>query len=221
MKLKGLKALFLGDSITYGSGASSLDKNYVNLLAKYTGLNTVNYGVGGTRIARQTKASACTDWDYDFNARARIMDKEADIIGVFGGTNDYGHGFAPIGKPTDTDEYTFYGALNCLYSYLIRTYPKAFIFVMTPLHRANEERVTGDGFKPPMLPLSGYVDIIREMAGKYSLPVLDFYATSGIYPDIEESKLAWTTDGLLPNNDGYEKLTGMIISFLESNYYEK
>ena len=111
MKLKGLKALFLGDSITYGSGASSLDKNYVNLLAKYTGLNTVNYGVGGTRIARQTKASACTDWDYDFNARARIMDKDADIIGVFGGTNDYGHGFAPIGKPTDTDEYTFYGLI--------------------------------------------------------------------------------------------------------------
>ena len=80
MKLKGLKALFLGDSITYGAGASSLDKNYVNLLAKYTGLNTVNYGVGGTRIARQTKASPNEVWDYDFNARARSMDKDADIM---------------------------------------------------------------------------------------------------------------------------------------------
>ena len=221
MKLKGLKALFLGDSITEGVGASSPDKCYVSLLAKTTGMNVFNYGVGGTRIARQTKPSAMEKHDYDFNQRAKVMEKDADIVCVFGGTNDYGHGFAPIGKPSDTDEYTFYGALNVLFSYLVKTYPKAFIFVMTPLHRVNETRTTGDGYKPPMLTLKGYSDIIKEVAEKYALPVLDLYANSGIYPDIEESKLAWTTDGLHPNDAGHAKLSGMIAKFLENSHYEK
>lgn len=220
MELKGLKAIFLGDSITEGAGASTPDKVYWKVLGDMTGLKTVGYGVGGTRIARQREASACDRWDMDFCLRAQGMDKEADIVGVFGGTNDYGHGLAPVGERTDTDVYTFYGALNFLYTYLIETYPKAFIFVMTPLHRTNEQRLTGDGYKKPSLPLSGYVSIIREVAEKYSLPVLDFYANASIYPDNEISKNTWTADGLHPNDAGYAKLAGMIAAFLKNNYYK-
>lgn len=132
MELKGLKALFLGDSITEGHGASSPDKVYWKVLGDRTGMETVGYGIGGTRIARQIRKSDNDRWDLDFCARAEKMDKTADIIGVFGGTNDYGHGFAPIGEKQDTDVWSFYGALNHLYTYLMSTYPNAFIFVMTP-----------------------------------------------------------------------------------------
>ncbi len=41
MELKGLKALFLGDSITEGNGASSVEKTYWNVLGKCTGMETV------------------------------------------------------------------------------------------------------------------------------------------------------------------------------------
>lgn len=41
MELKGLKALFLGDSITEGNGASSIEKTYWNVLGKRTGMETV------------------------------------------------------------------------------------------------------------------------------------------------------------------------------------
>ena len=92
MQLKGLKAVFLGDSITCGSGASSPDKVYWAALGANTGLITRGYAVGGTRIARQRTPSANEKHDLDFNMRMYDMDKDADIVGVFGGTNDYGHG---------------------------------------------------------------------------------------------------------------------------------
>ena len=124
MELKGLKADFLGDSITEGVGASSIDKVWWKVLEKETGIIARGYGVGGTRIARQQSASANERWDHDFNERMLEMDKDADIIGVFGGTNDYGHGDAKIGNPSDTDPYTFYGGLNNLIEKLGRIYGK-------------------------------------------------------------------------------------------------
>ncbi len=220
MELNGKKAIFLGDSITEGVGASAADKVYWNVLAQKTGLKATGYGVSGTRIARQYVDKPVEKWDYDFNLRALDMDKEADIVGVFGGTNDYGHGIAPIGTPEDQTVETFYGALNALFIYLINTYPKAFIFFMTPLHRINEARLTGDGYKPPMLPLKGYVEIIKEVANKYSVPVLDLYATSGIYPEIEMHKQLFMPDGLHPNDAGYEKLAGLVENFLRHSYHE-
>ena len=101
MELKGLKGIFLGDSITEGVGASSIDKVWWKLLEKY-GLETVGYGVGGTRIAPQDEViNGNVRWNEDFITRAKTMDKQADIVAVFGGTNDYGHGTAEIGFPTD------------------------------------------------------------------------------------------------------------------------
>lgn len=220
MELKGLKALFLGDSITEGHGASSPDKVYWKVLGDRTGMETIGYGVGGTRIARQLRKSEKEKHDHDFNERMVGMDKQADIICVFGGTNDYGHGFAPIGQPEDTDVWTFYGALNHLYTYLLSTYPDAFIFVMTPMHRLREDCLRGDGYKPEMLPLKGYVEIIREVAEKYSLPVLDLYAESGINPMIPALRERYMPDGLHPNDAGYEKLSYIVENFLRTHYHK-
>lgn len=218
MELKGLKALFLGDSITEGHGASSCDKVYWRVLGEHTGMETIGYGVGGTRIARQLHKSTSESFDLDFNLRAVEMDKSADIIGIFGGTNDYGHGFAPIGCPEDTDVWTFYGALNHLYTYLLTTYPNTFIFVMTPTHRLQEDRLPS--CKPETLPLKGYVEIIREVAEKYSLPVLDLYREAGINPAIPVMRERYMPDGLHPNDAGYEKLANIVEVFLRTHYHK-
>ena len=219
MELKGLKALFLGDSITEGNGASSIERTYWNVLGKRTGLEVVGYGVGGTRIARQKHPSELAFFDNDFNLRAEQMDKQTDIIGVLGGTNDYGHGDAPIGTPEDTDVYTFYGALNHLYTYLLSTYPDAFIFVMTPTHRTGEAPKPASGFQPAKPSLREYVGIIREVAEKYSLPVLDLYAESGINPTIPVLREKFMPDGLHPNDAGYEKLSYLVENFLRTHYH--
>lgn len=221
MELKGLKALFLGDSITCGHGTSDRSKVFWRVLGDRTGLEVKGYGVGGSRYARQAPSVPPQPFDEDFCARARRMDKDADIICVFGGTNDFGHGVAPIGMRTDTDPSTFYGALNDLYSYLIDTYPHAFIFVMTPLHRSHEEEASFNTKNPNSLPLSDYVRMIREIAERHSIPVLDLFRDSGIYPIVRKVRDAYMPDGLHPNDLGHYKLAGLIEQFLKNHYYER
>ena len=102
MKLENIKANFLGDSITEGHCASTPDKCYIEILKQKYGLSEArNYGISGTRIARQQRTYMFPEFDRDFCSRVGDMDKDADIVIVFGGTNDHGHGDAPsVPMPT-------------------------------------------------------------------------------------------------------------------------
>ena len=217
MELNGKKILFLGDSITEGCGASDVSKCFVSLIAERDYAICKNYGIGGTRIARQSKSSAEPRWDMDYMSRVAEMDEEADIVVVFGGTNDFGHGDSELGTMESRSEYTFYGALHNLYISLIEKYPGTPIVVLTPLHRLNEDNVRGDGYKTNGLaPLKTYVDIIREVAEYYSLPVLDLYANSGLQPKVPVIQEKFMPDGLHPCDAGYDILANKITQFLKT-----
>jgi len=211
MKLEGLKINFLGDSITEGCGTSGGEHCFVGRIAKEYGAVTRNYGIGGTRIAPQHKPSVNPRWDLDFCSRVAEMDPDADLIVVFGGTNDFGHGDAPFGDFSDRTADTFCGALHELYVSLLEKYPEAVIMVMTPLHRATESIPNMHGKV-----LKDYVDMIRRAAEYYSLPVLDLYATSGIQPAVPVMKDKYLPDGLHPNDAGHVILTNKIAKFIES-----
>ena len=217
MELNGLKINFLGDSITEGSGTTGKEKIYWSLIGKKTGAIVRGYGVGGTRFAKQITPSVNPKHDLDFIMRAKEMDRDADMIVVFGGTNDFGHGDAPIGKMSDRENNTFYGACHMLFTDLINMYPEATIVIMTPLHRCNEDNVRGDGFKScDVAPLSRYVEIIKEVAAFYSLPVIDMWSISGIQPRVPVLKEKYCPDGLHPNDAGHEKMAERLIGFLKS-----
>lgn len=116
MLIQNKTAIFLGDSITEGAGASKIDNAYWNVLKRNIGLKQViGYGIGGTRYANQFKPSADGRYDKNFLSRVEDLYGDADIIVVFGGTNDYGHGDAPLGEFADRDSDTFYGACHELY----------------------------------------------------------------------------------------------------------
>ena len=55
MELKGKKINFLGDSITEGVGVSCAEHRYPDLIAADCGCIVRNYGISGTRIARQAQ----------------------------------------------------------------------------------------------------------------------------------------------------------------------
>lgn len=214
MDIKGLKINFLGDSITYGAGATTPDKNYVNLVSR-EGAICRGYGIGGTRIAYQQNKKEEHDYN-DFNSRYDKMDDDADIVFVFGGTNDYGHGDAPIGAFTDRTPNTFYGALHCLYNGLITKYPTAKTVIITPLHRRDEQVTRYDAYgRAYVHSLKPFVDIIREVAEYYSLPVLDLFATSGLQPMVDAVNEKYFVDGLHPSDEGYEVIAQKIIGFIK------
>lgn len=218
MKLAGLKVNFLGDSITFGSGTSCPEAIFHALLKKNANLAEVrNYGIGGTRIAIQKGNEFRPKDDYvdvnSFCERYDQMDNDADLIVVFGGTNDYGHGDAPLGHFEDRTPDTFYGACHYLFSGLTKKYLGKPIVVMTPMHRTAAPIYYLPGQRRD---LREYVGIIREVAEYYSLPVLDLYAISGIQPAIPEVKEKYMPDGLHPNDAGHLVMADKLQKFLEN-----
>ena len=142
MKLCGKKIGFLGDSITYGVGTSNAENQYKgfrfpDLVAARSGAIAYNYGISGTRIAKQTVPMEFEPSEGHFSTRVDKMEDGLDAVVVFGGTNDYGHGDASLGTMDSRDEATFYGALHLLIVKLINKYPKAAIIFLTPLHRSE------------------------------------------------------------------------------------
>ena len=216
MELKGLKINFLGDSITEGVGTSAPEYRYVDRIAAQTGAICRNYGISGTRFARQSKPSDPASFDLDFCRRALEMDADADIVVVFGGTNDFGHSDAPFGTFDDRTPDTFCGATHTLARTLIERYPRAEIVFITPLHRLNENCPTGDNKPKPVGTLKEYVDAIRRILEYYSIPVLDLYAESGLQPAVPIIQELYMPDGLHPSDAGNAILARRIIQFLKN-----
>lgn len=216
METQNKKILFLGDSITEGVGASCVENGYVSVFGKISGAEVRSYGISGTRIARQKHPSNNPRCDLDFIQRVDDMEAEADVVAVFGGSNDFSHGDAPLGNFESRDVYTFYGAMHILCQKLINKYPKAMIMFITPLHRPNEDSELNENGIRCAAPLSGYVDIIKETARYYSLPVLDLYAVSGLQPEVDIIRKLYMPDGLHPNDAGAKIIAERIMGFLKA-----
>ena len=218
MELRGAMINILGDSITFGVGASREENRYTDVLAREYGVKVNNYGVSGSRIARQ-RVQTGEPHERDFCMRMSEMDERADAVVVFGGTNDFGHGDAPIGTPADRDPSTFYGACHTLMSGLLARYCAKPVVIITPLHRLEEDCPDGDGTGRRLgntALLSEYRAILMEVAAHYALLVLDLYATSGMQPRHSVSRERLMPDGLHPSDEGHAIIARRLGEFLKT-----
>ena len=200
--LYGLKWNVMGDSITEGSGST---KTYAAFIKERTGVIPHGYGVSNTAIARRGEA-----YTNDMCMRYSSMTDDADIITVFGGTNDQGNNI-PIGEWGDDSEYTLYGAMKILCEGLIDKYMGKRIGFITPLPKyvgSTDYSYPSEAFKP-------YIDCIKDVCARYSIPVLDLWTESGIAPSMSTVRTAMIPDGLHPNATGHEVISWKIQRFLE------
>lgn len=217
MELKGIKMAVLGDSITEGVGVANLDNMYYNRIARECGIRELYVdGISGSRIARQSVPSEKARHDIDFISRVDKIDADCDLVVVFGGTNDFGHGDAPIGTPDDNTPYTFWGACNTICEMLINRFPKAQIVFMGPLHRSVEDNPCGSQKPAPVGTLYEYVEILKTVTRKYSIPFLDLLSVAGITPRVPVLKEMYMPDGLHPNDAGHEKIAAKLKGFLQT-----
>lgn len=208
-----LKINFLGDSITEGAAASEASKTFISLVGNLLKCEVRNYGIGGTRIARQQKPSAVPLYDKYFASRVSAMKKDADFVFVFGGTNDYGHGDAPMGKMGDNTPDTFYGAMNNLLDELLKFYRKDQIVFMLPLYRLNESNPYGEGLlKVVREPLQHYRDTMVEVLKDRNIKVLDIKDEIG-----KPEKNPLIADGLHPNELGHKKIADLVVNYIKEN----
>lgn len=218
MDLKNKKINFLGDSITKGGGTSGGEALFTEVLRKRYGLTEArNYGIGGTRIAPKKNPSENPIHDQDFCSRVEQMEEDADIVVVFGGTNDYGHGDAPFGDVSDRNSDTFCGACHVLFQSLKRRFPQSRILVLTPLHRINEEISRGtDHTGVPRPVLASYVEAILEIVQAYDVAVLDLFHMGILDPRDPDVRETFVPDGLHPNDNGHVILADCIGAALEA-----
>ena len=211
MNLQGKIITVLADSITQGVGVSAEENTFQNVMGRMVGAAEVrNFGISGTRLARQY--GEVDKYPWPFTERFQTMPDDADLVIVFGGTNDYGHGDAPFGTFDDRTNDTFTGACHYLFSELVKKYPSARIVVMTPLQPSYDQNPSvGNG-----RPLIDYVDTIIAVANHYSLPVLDLYRTAGICPRMQEQLELFMPDGLHPNDAGAYRIAERLTAFLNA-----
>lgn len=223
MDLKDKTINFLGDSITEGVGVEEcLEKRYDNVIKEKCGLKAANnYGISGTRLAYQSKPSDTPSFDLYFCGRAIYMDKNADIIVVYGGVNDYQHGDAYFGKIGDTTPETYCGAVDLLMRELNELYPNAKKVFMTPARMQydntdDEKPSTRECKAPDAKPLAEYGEVIKVTAEKYGINVLDLYNRLPINPRNAADKEKYTIDGLHFNGEGHKVLAETLMSYLEN-----
>jgi len=221
MDFKGKTISFLGDSITEGACVRDIASNrYDNIVGRDLGFAKVkNYGIGGTRIAHQTKPSEKARHDLNFCARCYDLDPASDVIVVFGGTNDYGHGDAPLGKVGDKDRTTFCGSVDYLINRIRELYPNAFLVFMTPAHRQGDTLPSDDKLQRCGIvgrPLVEYVDAVVAICKSYNVPVLNLYKDLGVDPNNLSDFEKYTGDGLHYNDEGHHLIAKKLEEFLKS-----
>ena len=221
MELKGKIINFLGDSITEGAGVGDIANcRYDNVIhKKYELAAHNNYGVGGSRLAYQSVPSEKPAHDLYFLGRAHKMDKNADIVVVYGGVNDYIHGDAYFGTMEDTAPTTFCGAVYALMQFLTTEYAEKTIVFMTPAHMCykgvSDSVVSPRPMKKPdAKPLQAYVDVIKARGKEFGIPVLDLFENLGIDANNDIERETYTVDGLHFNNEGQAFLAKALGDFL-------
>lgn len=194
----------LGDSITEKNGHST--KNYFEFANDSIGFGTINnYGLSGSTISSIY---------LPMSTRYSTMSATADVITVFGGTNDHVKD-TPLGVFSDTTNATFYGSLHVLCQGLITKYPAKHIGFITPYNYGNY----GGVFKNPNNlgnTLEQYVNIIKEVCGSYSIPVLDIFHSGNFYFPIAGQRSLYASDGAHLNITGHQRLGGKVKGFLSS-----
>lgn len=178
-------AVFVGDSITVGSGTSKI---YYEYLDESFGFGEItSMGVAGSCI------SAASDYGQSNSPlinRYQNIPSE-DLIVIFMGTNDYGHE-TPLGCAEDTEDGTFYGALNTIVPALVENHPNSKIVFVTPLHRYGfgTSSILGTAFTSDDIAngvgasLGDYVEALKAVCASNGVSVIDLYTEFTLDPAV-------------------------------------
>lgn len=223
---KGKRVAFLGDSITDKKHVGT-KKCYWEYLAEMLGLEAYSYGINGNRM------------DGVLKQARKLQEERGDSIDailIFAGTNDY-NGSIPLGEwyeeeqretlvsgpatelrrhrqPVLNDS-TFRGRINLVMDFLKTHYPTKQVIMLTPLHR-GQARFSDRNIQPEEsfpnaagLFVDAYVEVVKEAANVWAVPVIDLNSISGLYP-LNDAHTRYfhkaDTDRLHPNAVGHRRM---------------
>ena len=218
----GKRVAFLGDSITDANQLRGSNNIYWRQLQDILGLEPLVYGINGHQMIQIPGQADKLLADHG---------QHVDAILVFAGTNDYNAG-VPLGEwysydkqLTDYDgefietphrsfiysEETFRGRINITLRHLKTNFPDKQIILLTPIHRAyaefgphNHQPDESHTNKIGIF-VDEYINVVKEAANVWAVPVIDLNALCGLYPLLDVQKGYFRrppVDCLHPNNAG-------------------
>jgi len=215
--LKGLKGLFMGDSISYGAGDTlsylHTGRAWAGRIADATGLVATNASVSGAKasfIAGDDSAK------WLFNQYKDHSGDKFDLIVMHGGVNDARHN-RPVGTVSDSTSETellkrigtYAGGLQWFFHNIKETFPDAKLFFIAN-HRLDGH-ATGKAKD-----MSAYFNIAKELCEKYEVTFIDLYNNKELNDKLETTTEKYLPDTLHLNAAGYDIVTPYIISALEA-----
>ena len=169
--LQGIRLYAMGDSYFAGNGIER-SQTWVNRLCDKYGMDYVNYGIGGSTMS-----------DYVTTKKPMVerilqMEKaDADIILLEGGRNDLNNG-VPLGEIGSRDTKTFRGAINFMLDYLLKTYPKALIILITPWKYTAKRESGYDNIT--------YADVMRSISDERAdIRITCLYAADSAFTQVD------------------------------------
>lgn len=207
----------IGDSITAGASTTKTYWEYLEEILNPLSMKAM--GVSGSCVS--AKSDYGTSNSPLINRYTSIPD--SDVITIYMGTNDYGHE-TPLGTIEDKGDISFYGALNTIIPGILAAHPNSRLIWITPTHRYGRgtSGILGTAFTYDYIPngrghcLKDYVDAIKAVCERHSVPVIDLFNISGIDPSVSEMRSQYMPDGLHPNAAGHEKIASIIAAALEN-----
>ena len=110
---------------------------------------------------------------------------------------------------------TFRGRINTAMAYLKTNFPTQQIILLTPIHRGyarfGDQNIQPDESFPNGIGLyiDDYVEVIKEAANVWAVPVIDLNSLSGLYP-VNDSQVIYIADSekdrLHPNAEGHYRM---------------
>lgn len=188
----------IGDSITWASGNGSNGKGYTSFLQDWIEFKEVVInGYSGLPLTMREGGSSIIEksntWKY------------SDIYSLLCGTNDFKLN-TPLGTQEDyinnTGLFTFYGALRKFVDTCFLLNIKCYIVLIATTQR-NTSGYTSFSTNTAGHKLRDYLDAMEWVSDRESLKYVDLYKSAGINMININT---YTTDGLHPNELGYEKI---------------
>ena len=196
----------IGDSLTDDTFRAKT--KYYDYVSQDLGCTVVNYGKMGTGyMANVDGDSFCTRVDA-------MSLEDVDCVTIFGSFNDLGKGYE-LGTADDEGTYSIGGCMNRTIDKLVAKNPDLKIGIVTPTPwRTNfSYTVDGEGSFDTVTSYDceAYVELLKDVARRHRLPVLDLYETCGLDPDDEQVrdrlfnyKGKKDEGGVHPNSDGHK-----------------